>query len=158
MQVFKFGGASVNSVERIKNLGDILRRFSNEKIVVVVSAMGKTTNALEKVVDAFYNQKKDEALHLFEQVKKQHLTTAKYLLVTHYLPCEEQLKNFFTEVEWLLYDKPVRGYDYYYDQVVCCGELLSTTMVSSYLNEAGIQNKWIDVRDIIRTDDNFRDA
>jgi aspartate kinase len=158
MKVFKFGGASVNSVERIKNLGDILRQFPNEKIIVVVSAMGKTTNALEKVVDAFYNQKKDESLHLFEQVKRQHLTTAKYLLVTHYLPCEEQLKNFFTEVEWLLHDKPVRGYDYYYDQVVCCGELLSTTMVSAYLNEAGIQNKWIDVRDIIRTDDNFRDA
>jgi aspartate kinase len=158
MKVFKFGGASVNSVERIKNLGDILRQFTNEKIMVVVSAMGKTTNALEKVVNAFHNNKKEEALQLFEQVKKQHLTVAKYLLVTHYLSCEEQLKNFFTEVEWLLHDKPVRDYDYYYDQVVCAGELLSTAIVSAYLNEAGIQNKWIDVRDILRTDDDFRDA
>jgi aspartate kinase len=158
MRVFKFGGASVNSVERIKNLGDILQQFPNEKIMVVISAMGKTTNALEKVVDAFYNQKKEEALKLFEQVKQQHLTIAKYLLVTHYMACEEQLKNFFTEVEWLLNDNPIRGYDYYYDQVVCAGESLSTTVVSAYLNEAGIQNKWMDVRDIIRTDDNFRDA
>lgn len=158
MKVFKFGGASVNSVERIKNLGDILRQFPNEKIVVIVSAMGKTTNALEKVVDAFCNEKKEEALNLFEQVKQQHLTTAKHLLVTHYLPCEEQLKSFFTEVEWMLHDKPVRYYDYYYDQVVCAGELFSTAIISAWLNEAGISNKWMDVRDIIRTDDDFRDA
>ena len=158
MKVFKFGGASVNSVERIKNLGDILRRFPGEKLLVVISAMGKTTNALEKVTDAFYQGKKEEALDLFEQVKHQHLTTAKYLLVTHYLACEEKLKGFFTEVEWLLYDKPVRDYDYYYDQVVCAGELLSTAIVSAWLNETGIHNKWVDVRDIFRTDDDFRDA
>jgi aspartate kinase len=158
MKVFKFGGASVNSVERIKNVGEILKQYPGEKLLVIISAMGKTTNALEKVTEAFYNNKKEEALQLFEQVKKQHLTTAKYLLVTHYLACEAQLKNFFTEAEWLLHDKPVRDYDYYYDQVVCIGELLSTALISHYLNEVGISNKWIDVRDIIRTDDNFRDA
>ena len=158
MKVFKFGGASVNSVERIKNIGHILDYWKGEKLLVVISAMGKTTNALEKVTEAFFAGKKDEALQLFEQVKEQHLTTAKYLLVTNYLACEEQLKNIFTEAEWLLHDKPVREYDYYYDQVVCVGELLSTAIVSHYLNEAGINNKWIDVRDIIRTDDNFRDA
>ncbi|HEY1869611.1 MAG TPA: aspartate kinase, partial [Chitinophagaceae bacterium] len=87
-----------------------------------------------------------------------HLNTSKQLLVTHYLACEEKLKDFFTEVEWLLHDEPQRSYDYYYDQVVCVGELFSTTIISSYLNEVGIENKWIDVRDIIRTDDNFRDA
>jgi len=158
MKVFKFGGASVNSVERIHNVGNILNTHADEKIVVIISAMGKTTNALEKVVDAFCAEKKEDALHFFDQVKQQHLTTAKYLLVTHYLPCEAQLKDFFTEVEWLLHDKPVRDYDYYYDQIVCAGELFSTAIVSAYLNEAGIINKWIDVRDIIRTDDDFRDA
>lgn len=158
MKVFKFGGASVNSVERIQNVSHILKHWKNEKVVVIVSAMGKTTNALEKVVDAFFSGKKDEALQLFEQVKQQHLTTAKYLLVTHYLSCENQLKNFFTEVEWLLHDNPVRDYDYYYDQVVCSGELFSTVIVSAYLNEAGANNKWLDVRDIFRTDDDFRDA
>ena len=158
MQVFKFGGASVNSVERVKNVGDILKLYPNEKILVIVSAMGKTTNALEKVVNAFYEGKKEEALQLFQQVKQQHLTTAKFLLVANAVACEEQLNNFFTEAEWLLHDKPVRDYDYYYDQVVCIGELLSTSIVSHYLNEIGIKNKWIDVRDIFRTDDNFRDA
>jgi aspartate kinase len=158
MQVFKFGGASVNSVERVKNVGDILKLYSHEKILVVISAMGKTTNALEKVANAFYEGKKEEALQLFQQVKQQHLNTAKFLLVTNAVACEEQLNNFFTEVEWLLHDKPVKDYDYYYDQVVCIGELLSTSIVSHYLNEIGIKNQWVDVRDIFRTDDNFRDA
>lgn len=158
MKVFKFGGASVNSVERIKNIGVILNNYPKEKLLIVISAMGKTTNALEKVASAFFENKKEEALQLFSQVKRQHLTTAKYLLVTHYLSCEEKLNDFFTEVEWLLHDKPVREFDYYYDQIVCIGELLSTTIISSWLNEIGISNKWIDVRDIFRTDDNFRDA
>jgi aspartate kinase len=158
MQVFKFGGASVNSVERIKNVAAIIRSFSGQKILIVISAMGKTTNALEKVAESFFNGRKEQALHLFEQVKEQHLSTAKYLLVKKFLPCEEQLRDFFTEVEWLLHDKPVRDYDYYYDQVVCAGELISTAIVSAYLNEEGISNQWVDVRDIFRTDDEFRDA
>lgn len=158
MKVFKFGGASVQTTEKIKNVAEILRSYSGEPLLVVISAIGKTTNALEKVTEAFYGGRKDEALQLFEVIKKTHLTTAKYLLVTHYNAAEEQLGHFFTEVEWLLHDKPVREYDYYYDQVVCVGELLSTAIVSAYLNEAGISNQWVDVRDIIRTDDNFRDA
>lgn len=158
MKVFKFGGASINSVERIQNTGRILQSYKEEKLLIIISAMGKTTNALEKVAEAFFAGKKEEALQLFNQVKQQHLTTAKYLLVTHALACEGQLRDFFTEAEWLLHDKPVREFDYYYDQIVCIGEMLSTTIISHYLNETGIANKWVDVRDIIRTDDNFRDA
>lgn len=158
MKVFKFGGASVNSVDRIKNAAAILGHYPGEELVIIISAMGKTTNALEKVAEAFYAGKKEQAIELFEQVKQQHVATAKYLLVTHWQQCEQQLKDFFTEVEWLLHDKPAREYDYYYDQVVCVGELLSTAIVSHYFNETGINNRWIDVRDIIRTDDNFRDA
>jgi aspartate kinase len=158
MKIFKFGGASVNSVERIRQVPGILRQFSGDKLLVVISAMGKTTNALEKVAEAFFNGHKDEALQLFHQIKQQHLTTAKYLLVKNYLACEAQLKDFFTEVEWLLHDKPVREYDYYYDQVVCVGELLSTSIMSAYFAESGIGNQWIDVRDLFRTDANFRDA
>ncbi len=158
MKIFKFGGASVNSVERIQRLVSILRSYSQEKLLVVVSAMGKTTNALEKVAEAFFNGHREEALRLFGQVKDNHLTTAKYLLVQNYLAAETRLRDFFTEVEWLLHDKPVRDYDYYYDQIVCVGELLSTSIISAYLAESGIDNQWIDVRDIVRTDDNFRDA
>jgi len=158
MQIFKFGGASVSSVDRIRQVPVILRQFSGEKILVVISAMGKTTNALEKVAEAFFGGHREEALALFAQIKEQHLTTAKYILVKNYLACEAQLKDFFTEVEWLLHDKPVRDFDYYYDQVVCIGELLSTSIMSAYLAESGIGNQWIDVRDIFRTDANFRDA
>lgn len=158
MKVFKFGGASVNSVERIQNVKEIIKSYSDEQLMIIISAMGKTTNALEKVVEAFYAGNKDEALQLFDGIKKQHVTTAKYLLVTHYNACIEQLNGFFTEVEWLLHDKPVRAFDYYYDQVVCVGELLSTCIVSYYLNEMKVANTWLDVRDIIRTDNNFRDA
>jgi len=158
MKVFKFGGASVNSIERIQNLPHIIRQYNADDLMIIISAMGKTTNALEKVVEAFFAGNKEEALQLFDGIKKQHTTTAKYLLVTHFNACIEQLNTFFTEVEWLLHDKPVREFDYYYDQVVCVGELLSTCIVSHYLNEMKVDNKWIDVRDIIRTDDNFRDA
>src|SRR5580704_2079555 len=158
MIIFKFGGASVNSVDRIRRLPAILRSYQDEPMLVVVSAMGKTTNAMEKVAEAFYSGSPDEALRLFSQVKDTHLTTAKYLLVHNYLAAEAQLKDFFTEIEWLLHDKPVRDFDYYYDQIVCIGELLSTSIVSAYLAESGIGNQWIDVRDILRTDANFRDA
>ena len=158
MKVFKFGGASINTAERIQNAGRILASYKGEKILVIISAMGKTTNALEKVVNAFYESKNAEALELFATIKRQHLNTAKYLLVTHFLSCENQLRDFFTEAEWLLHDKPVKDYDYYYDQLVCTGELFSTCIVSHFLNEKGISNKWIDVRDVFRTDDDFRDA
>jgi aspartate kinase len=158
MKVFKFGGASINSVERIQHLGKILTSYSEEKLLIIISAMGKTTNALEKVADSFYNGDKETALQLFQQVKDSHLNTLKYLVTLNWLKAEAQLIDFFTEVEWLLHDKPVRDYDYYYDQIVCCGELLSTAIVSHYLQEIKIKNTWIDVRDILRTDNNFRDA
>ena len=158
MKVFKFGGASINSVERIQHVAEIVQSFKGEKILIIISAMGKTTNALEKVVNAFFAGRQEEALQLFEQVKQQHLNTLKYLVTVNWQAAENHLKDFFTEIEWLLHDKPVRDYDYYYDQVVCSGELLSTAMMSAYFTEAGLKNKWMDVRDIVRTDDNFRDA
>jgi aspartate kinase len=159
MKVFKFGGASVATAERIKNVVQILKKYENEKLLVVVSAMGKTTNALEKVVEAFFAGEKEKTLQLFEEIKLRHLQIATELAsqpANH--SNDYSLTDFFTEVEWLLHDKPVRDYDYYYDQIVCVGELLSSFIVSHYLNEAGIKNTWVDVRDIIRTDDNFRDA
>jgi aspartate kinase len=158
MKVFKFGGASVNSIERVKNLAEIVAANQSGPLVIILSAMGKTTNALEKVAGAFYAGKKEEALQLFQVIKQQHLSTTKYLLVFRYNACLAQLTDFFTEIEWLLHDKPVRNFDYYYDQIVCLGELLSSCIVSHYLNEVGITNQWIDVRDSIRTNNNFRDA
>ncbi|MBL7698337.1 MAG: aspartate kinase [Chitinophagaceae bacterium] len=158
MKVFKFGGASVSTIERISKVNDILKSFSGEKILVVISAMGKTTNALEKVAEAFFQNNSARALELFEEIKQQHLDTARRLLPNSYNETLTGLRDIFTEVEWLLHDKPVKEYDYYYDQIVCAGELLSTLIMSACFNENGIPNRWIDVRDILRTDDNFRDA
>lgn len=158
MKVFKFGGASISSVEKIQNVAAILQDCRDEKIMVIISAMGKTTNALEKVAEAFYAGKKDEAIELYQQIKQTHNDLTKYLLVKEALATERKLKDLYTEVEWLLHDKPVRAFDYYYDQIVCIGELLSTTIISAYLNEEGMKNQWIDVRDCFRTDNHFRDA
>ena len=154
MNVFKFGGASINSIERIENVGKIIKSFGSEKILIIISAMGKTTNALEKVVDAFFAGNQKEALDLFEAIKNEHNYVLQQLIKKE----SSSLKNFYTEIEWMLHDKPVRAYDYYYDQIVCCGELLSTALVSAYFNEIEITNNWVDVRDILRTDNNFRDA
>src|SRR5665213_2169469 len=158
MKVFKFGGASINSFERIMNLVPILENHKDEKILIVVSAIGKMTNALEKVVDAFYEERNEDALHLFQKIKKYHLDQVKYLITLNWEKATNSVNDFFTEVEWLLHDKPVKDYNYYYDQIVCSGELLSSTLLSYFLNEKKIHNQWIDVRDILRTDDTFRDA
>ena len=158
MRIFKFGGASINNIERIKNTGNIIKDNAPQKLLVVVSAMGKTTNALEKITEAFFENRKEDALQLFEQLKNNHLEVVKYLLVHNWKAAEDQLKEFFTEIEWMLHDKPVRNYDYYYDQIVCCGELFSTCIVAHYLTEQKVNVKWIDVRDVFRTDNNFRDA
>ncbi|MEJ7822492.1 MAG: aspartate kinase, partial [Chitinophagaceae bacterium] len=154
MKVFKFGGASIRDAGRIKNLIAIFKSYPDEKILIVISALGKTTNALEKVADAFYAGQKEEALQLFQSIKQGHINLANELLSDPV----NGINDFFTEVEWLLHDKAVRVYDYYYDQIVCAGELLSSLVVSTFLNQENIQNIWVDVRDVLRTDDNFKDA
>lgn len=154
MKVFKFGGASVNNTQRIEDLAALIRLYANEKILIVISAMGKTTNALENVVHSFCAGEKTKALDLFEAIKASHLKTFNDLTQTD----STSLQDFFTEVEWLLHDKPVRSFDYYYDQIVSIGELMSTALIHEYFNFVGIKCSWVDVRDILRTDNNFRDA
>lgn len=154
MKVFKFGGASVSGAARIRNVKSILQAHAGQPLLVVISALGKTTNALEAVVHAFYEGQKEAALQLFDAIKSDHLQLCAEL-TPEPLP---QLTDLFTEVEWLLHDRPVRNYDYYYDQVVCVGELLSTAIISHYLASDGLPNNWVDVRDVVRTDNNFRNA
>ncbi|HZG26291.1 MAG TPA: aspartate kinase [Chitinophagaceae bacterium] len=158
MKIFKFGGSALADMSGVQHLGEIMSSFSSENILVIFSAAGKTTSALEKVAEVFYSGKKDQALALFEDIKTFHTTLARQLLANSYNEALAHLSSFFTEVEWMLHDKPVRGFDYYYDQVVCTGELLSSYIVSSYFNEIGIANQWLDVRDIIRTDNSFTSA
>ena len=158
MKVFKFGGASVDSVTRIRNLASILKEFRSEKLLIVISAMGKTTNALEKVAESFYSGKTANALELFEQIKKQHFQIAESLESSNKSLLIQRMGDFFTEVEWLIHDKPVRSFSYYYDQIVCVGELLSTCIISDFLHASGIANRWVDVRDVFITNDQFQAA
>jgi aspartate kinase len=158
MKVFKFGGASLESIERIQQVAAIIQSFEGQPLLIVISAMGKTTNELEKVAQNFYLRKREIAAQLLHNIEQQHLEIAEKLLGNRENPVFEQLQQFFTEAEWTLGEKPLRQYDYYYDQLVSLGELLSTAIMSAYFNLAGVPNTWLDVRDIFRTDDTFRDA
>lgn len=158
MEVYKFGGASINSFERIENVVRIVQKAGPRPLLIVISAMGKTTNALEKVAEAFFEGRQQDALQLFEQIKNQHLNTAKYLLVKQHNPFIAAFSEICTEAEWLLYEKPVRNYDYYYDQIVCLGELFSSLLITHAFREREPGAEWVDVRDLLKTDDNFRDA
>ncbi|QES88477.1 aspartate kinase [Rhizosphaericola mali] len=159
MKIFKFGGASVQDAMNLRNATNIVKTFApDDDLVIVISAIGKTTNALEKVSLDFFENRQKEALRLFQDLKDFHLEIVKQLLEIEKENCESQLRDLFTEVEWLLHDQPVREYNYYYDQIVCLGELLSSTIFSFTLKENGLENAWIDVRDIIRTSNNYREA
>lgn len=160
MVVFKFGGASINSTDRIKNVAGIVKQYFTGKssLLLVISAIGKTTNTLENIAEHFYAGNKEEALSGFEAIKQDHLAIAKELLAHGYEECIEHLNDIFTEAEWMLHDRPVRTFDYYYDQVVCIGELLSTIIIYHFFKENNLPVEWLDVRDLLRTDDNFRDA
>ncbi len=157
MKIFKFGGASVKDAESVKNVAAILSLFKNEPLVVVISAMGKTTNALEKVVNAFYYKKKDikEAI---TGVKDFHFKILDGLGFRTDHDIFHQIENAFTEIEWVMEDGIAKGYAFIYDQIVSQGELMSTKIMSAYLNENGFSNKWVDARDIIQTDNTYREG
>lgn len=156
MKVFKFGGASVKDAEAVKNVGKVIGLFS-EDLLVVVSAMGKTTNGLEKVVASYVKQDGKTSEHL-QTIKDFHFTILNDLFNDKNHPVFNDIHNTFVEIEWEIDDAPTREYDYVYDQIVSVGELLSTKIVTAYLNEAGIKSHWLDVRGIIQTDNTYRNA
>ena len=157
MRVFKFGGASVKDAEAVKNVASILSMFSDEEVVVVVSAMGKMTNALEKVVDAYFN-KKENIRDLINDVKKFHSDIIDNLGFINNHPLRAQVENSFVEIDWLIEEEPSKGYAFAYDQIVSQGEIISTHIISTYLNENKISNEWLDARDIIHTDNTYREG
>ena len=157
MQVFKFGGASVKDADGVKNVVEVLKQFPDQKISVVVSAMGKTTNALEQLAKAFfYNKENAEAI--LEEVKKYHLDICHQLFASPSHPVFTELENTFVELYWAIEDEPTHGYDFEYDQIVSMGEIISTKIISAYLNDIGLKNKWIDIRGLIQTDNSYRDG
>lgn len=159
MRVHKFGGASTNSPERRRKISTIISSFPKEESsVIIFSAIGKTTNKLEEVVKAFMNGEKDEALRIFQEIKDDHIAFTGELTSNHKQDACEKLREVFVEVEWLLHDNPVRPFDYYYDQVVSSGELLSSVIMHHLVRMAGVDAQFLDARDVIRTDANFREG
>ncbi len=158
MKVFKFGGASIETVDRARNVVALIREFGNEPLLVVISAKGKTTNALEKVVDAYCLGNVVAAQQLFADLKNEHISYAQSLLGGYPQTLSDKLDEIAVEAEWILAEAPVRSYDYYYDQLVSIGELLSTLIIEAYLQQEGANSTWIDVRDVMKTDDTYRDA
>ncbi len=156
LKVFKFGGASVKGVEGFVNVGEILQKFRDEKIVIVVSAMGKTTNALEEIVKSHYAQD-GKANDLLQEIKTSHLNLIKELF-----PVSDEvlldINDTFVEIEWVLDESPHEDYDYTYDQIVSIGELLSSKILVHFLKHLNILCEWLDIRDIILTDNTYRDA
>ena len=156
MNVFKFGGASVNSAEAIRNVAEIVRQYLETPLVVVISAMGKTTNLLEKVVPGV-PASDDERRNLLQQNTDYHLSIADSLFADKGDATYGRLRELFGRLDEVSARKAT-NYNFDYDQTVSFGELISTTLISGYLNSIGISNVWVDVRDIIRTNENYREG
>jgi aspartate kinase len=157
MRVFKFGGASVKDAEAVKNVANVLSLFKNEQLLVVVSAMGKTTNALENLATAYYKKQKSKNT-IYKEIKTFHDGIIAGLLKNKNSHAYDDIENLFIELECLLETKPEGSFDYNYDQIVSYGEIFSTRIVSTFLNESGIKNRWMEAVNFIRTDNNYREG
>jgi aspartate kinase len=158
MKVFKFGGASIKDAVSIQNVVNILKKYQENNPLVVISASGKTTNALEIVANAYYGGNISQAFEALETVKNHHYSIMEELFPDKDHDIYAEISDMFVDVEWILEENPVGGFDQIYDQIVSLGELLSSKIVAAYLNEAGMKAHWLDVRDCILTDNNYRDA
>ena len=157
MNVFKFGGASVKDAQGVRNVATVLQQTQHSNLVIVISAMGKMTNALEGVVNYYFNDpiKVKQAL---EDIKTYHWSISQEIFIDINAPVFKQIQELITAVSSFLQTNKSTNQAYVYDQVVGYGELLSTTIVSAYLTQMAIKNTWVDIRRCIVTDPNFRDA
>ena len=157
MRVFKFGGASVKDAEGIKNVYDVLQKVGYEDVLLVVSAMGKTTNALELVIKDYFD-KSPSLQSSVQEVKKYHNQILLDLFEDENHEVFQAVKTQFADLEYFLSHNKSPNYNFVYDQVVSFGELISTTVLSHYMSFMGIRTQWIDVRNFVKTDANYRDA
>ena len=159
MKIFKFGGASVKDAAGIKNVFSVLKQVGHEDTLLVISAMGKTTNALEIVIKNYF-EKSGELNSSLQDVRKYH----NQILLDLFEDEEQEHEVFyavnchFADLEYFLRSNKSPNYSFVYDQIVSYGEIVSTTIVSNYFNYAGLKNNWIDVRNFIKTDSAYRDA
>jgi len=156
MKIFKFGGASIRDAAGVKNVTHILQSEGPNNMVVVISAMGKNTNAFEEVIDAYYykTDKLSEKLGIVEDFHKNLMAG----LFEQDHKIYKEIDVLLGELSWFLARNTSQRFNYVYDQIVCFGELLSTKIVSAYLTKIGVENNWFDVRNYIKTDSNYRDA
>jgi aspartate kinase len=157
MKVFKFGGASVKNAEAVRNVGKVLNAYAEEQVLVVVSAMGKSTNALEQLAKAYF-EKNDKKHEIYQQVKIFHNEIIKGLLISSSSHTYDDIENLFIELECELENVPDANFDKVYDQIVSYGEIISSRILSAYLNEAGIKNRWMDAQNFIHTDNTYREG
>ena len=157
MRVFKFGGASVRDAAGVINILSVLKHTGFSETLIVVSAMGKTTNALEKVVKNYFDET-PRYLEYLEKIKQNHYQIIAELFQQDSAQTKENVDQLFEEIIIFLNNNNYEDYSLIYDQVVSLGELVSTTIISNYITSQGIENHWLDARKCIRTDSYYRDA
>jgi len=157
MRIFKFGGASIKDAEGIRNVAQVLQKTGYDDILIVISAMGKMTNAFEKLTKAYF-YKNDELPLLIDEVRAYHYEIITDLFSNKKPIIIDEIEVLFTELTNFMIHNRSTNYNYVYDQMVPVAELISTKIVSLYLNDIGIINSWIDVRKYIITNDDYRDA
>ncbi|MBL6644418.1 MAG: aspartate kinase [Flavobacteriaceae bacterium] len=157
MKIFKFGGASVKDANGVKNILNVLKHTGFDNTLIVVSAMGKTTNALERVVSSFFENKAQFSADL-ELVRIQHHSIIKELYDAENKVITDKVNALFDGVLDFLKTTDSDDYSWVYDQVVSLGELVSTTIISDYMQSQDIDNTWLDARKCIKTDAYYRDA
>ena len=157
MRVYKFGGASVKDADAVRNVVKVLKEVGYENTLLVVSAMGKTTNAMEDIINAYFNDKKDIPSKISEMVDY-HLDIVTELFPNSQHPIYKEIKILVDEINGFLVWNKSPNYNFVYDQVVGYGELISTSIISAYFKEIGITNNWLDVRNYIKTNSSYRDT
>ena len=157
MRIFKFGGASVKDAEGIRNVHSVLQTVGFEDVLLVISAMGKTTNALEIVIKNYFD-KSPELQSSIQEVKKYHNQILLDLFEDDKNAVFKDVNSLFSELDHFISQNKSPNYNFVYDQIVSFGELISTTIISHYMGFMGIKTQWIDVRNLIKTDNNYRDA
>lgn len=157
MQVFKFGGASVKDAEAVKNISVLLSKQSTKETVMVVSAMAKTTNALEEVCKSFINAGADLSAKVLS-IKQMHLQIIHDLFTDNNTHLINDIENVFVELDWILEEPPHENNAFIYDQIVSLGEILSTKIIAAYLNYTGLPCIWVDARSYIQTDNNYQEG
>jgi len=157
MKVFKFGGASVKDVKGVKNLLSVINTTEEKNLVVIVSAMGKMTNALEKVVDFYFSNPKEVKVQIV-LVYDFHFQIISELFENTSHPVFNKILKLINELQLFVESNKSKDHAFVYDQVVSFGELMSTTIISEYLSENNCNNTFLDVRNCIKTNTNYRDA